>query len=72
MIHSTNWKGFVKISCESNNGRLSASARIKKLYLQLAGILMGAAESVQKTFPRSAFARLAGKISPATPAMRPS
>ncbi|HEY9127502.1 MAG TPA: cupin-like domain-containing protein [Acidobacteriaceae bacterium] len=72
MIHSTNWNGFVKISCESSDGKLTPQARIKQLYLRLAGVIMGVAEGIQKAFPRSAFARLAGRISPASPAARPS
>lgn len=72
MIHASNWNGFIKISCESADGSLTPSARVKSLYLRLAGIAMGIAEKIQRAFPRSAFARLAGRISPATPAARPS
>lgn len=66
MIHSTNWDGFMKISCESPDGSLTPQARVKQLYLRFAGAIMGVAESVQRSMPNSALARLASRLSPAT------
>jgi len=70
MIHSTNWAGFVDISCESANGRTSAAQFAKRAYLNMAGWLMGIAESVQRKFPRSSLARHLSYLSPATPGAR--
>ena len=43
---------------------------VKALYLHFAGAVMGVAEGIQRAFPRTVFARLAGRLAPATPSAR--
>ncbi len=67
MIHSTNWAGFVDVSCEAPSGKSKAALLAKRVYLQLAG---GVMEAIQEKFPGSGLARRLGYLSPATPAAR--
>jgi hypothetical protein len=70
MMHSTNWDGFVDLSCEAGSAKKKPAMMAKRLYLGLSGMLMSAIEKLQEKFPRSALARKLGPISPATPAAR--
>jgi hypothetical protein len=72
MIHSSNWAGFVKISCESSDGKAHANQFVKRIYLQVAGVVMAVVEKIQNAFPKSGLARRLGYLSPATPAARRS
>lgn len=70
IMHSANWPGFVDLSCESANGKLSPAKLVKRLYLQVAGVVMSAIENLQERHPRSLLARRFGYLSPATPSAR--
>jgi hypothetical protein len=70
IMHSANWAGFVDLSCETTDGKASPGKMVKRVYLQLAGLLMSAVEKLQETFPDSAVVRRIGHLSPATPAAR--
>jgi hypothetical protein len=70
MIHSTNWPGFVNISCEAPNGKTSPGLLVKRMYFHFAGMVMSVVEGIQKAFPQSGLAKRLGYLSPATPAAR--
>jgi len=70
MMHATNWDGFVALSCDSPNGKASASLLAKRLYLKTAGVIMSAVETLQRQFPQAGLIRRIGSLSPATPAAR--
>jgi hypothetical protein len=70
IMHSTNWDGFVNLSCESADGKFHASKLAKRIYLQLAGIAMSLIETVQNKFPDTFLARRFGYLSPTSPAAR--
>jgi len=70
MIHSTNWDGFVEISCESANGKFRPQILAKRFYLQTAGWIMSVVEKLQEKFPRTGLARRLGFLSPLSPAAR--
>jgi len=70
MIHSSNWAGFVDVSCEAPGGKTGLALLVKRAYLQIAGIIMSAVESMQRAFPASGLARRIGQLSPLTPAAR--
>ena len=70
MIHSTNWAGFVKVSCEAPGGKTGPALLVKQVYLQVAGLIMSAIEKVQQAFPSSGLVRRLGQLSPLTPAAR--
>ena len=70
IMHSTNWAGFVNLSCESANGKTSPSKIGKRIYLELAGLMMSAVEKLQDTFPNTSVARQLGYLSPTSPAAR--
>ena len=70
IMHSTNWAGFVDLSCESAIGKISPTKMAKRIYLQLVGIVMSAVEKLQEKFPRAGLVRRLSYLSPATPAGR--
>jgi len=70
MILSTNWPGFVNISCEAPNGKMRPALLAKRMYLSLAGIVMSIAETIQEKFPSSGLARRLGYLSPVSPEAR--
>jgi hypothetical protein len=70
MMHSTNWAGFVDLSCGAVDGKVSAAKLVKRLYLQFAGAVMSFAEAMQRKFALNGLVRLIGSLSPATPAAR--
>jgi hypothetical protein len=51
MVHATNWAGFVDEACDPANGRSAAGRFVKRTYLNLAGAVMHAAESIQYKLP---------------------
>jgi hypothetical protein len=67
-MYSTNWSGFVNLSCDSATGSTAKFA--KRLYLGLAGKVMSAVEKLQHQFPGSGLIRYLGQLSPATPSAR--
>jgi hypothetical protein len=70
MIHSTNWAGFVNVSCEAAGSKRDAGRLAKRIYFQIAGVAMSAIEKIQQKFPGSGLARRLGYLSPASPAAR--
>lgn len=70
IIHSTNWDGFVSLSCDLPDGKLTPSTLAKKLYFKSVGIAMSFAEAIQNKFPGSGLARMMGRFSPISPEMR--
>ena len=72
MIHSTNWDGFIDISCVSPDGKTRPGQLAKRIYLRLAGAAMSVIEKIQETFPKSGWAQRIGQLSPMTPAARRS
>ena len=70
MMHSTNWAGFVDLSCESGNGKGNAALMAKRLYLNFAGLAMSFIEKLQSMFPDSVLIRRLGHLAPLTPAAR--
>jgi hypothetical protein len=72
MMYGTNWDGFVDLSCESPKGRVRPTIVAKRLYLQLAGTVMGMVEWLQEKFPGTGLSRLVGYLAPASPAARRS
>ena len=70
IMDSTNWAGFVDLSCQSANGASGLKDLGKRLYMQFAGLVMSASEKLQEKYPNSALARRFGYLSPATPAAR--
>ena len=70
MIHSTNWDGFVDVSCEAGNGKKLPSQIAKRVYLQIAGWVMSAVEAIQQKFPGTGLARRLAYLSPVSPAGR--
>jgi hypothetical protein len=72
MMHSTNWDGFVDLSCETPNGEVRPAMVVKRLYLKAAGMVMSFVEGLQKTFPKAGLVRKLGYLSPFTPAARRS
>jgi len=71
-MDATNWEGFIKVSCEAHNGKVTPALLAKRLYLKIAGAMMGVIESVQRKSPNSTLARSLGHLSPITPAARRS
>jgi hypothetical protein len=69
-MHSTNWDGFVDLSCTSADGKTSPSKMVKRIYLQLAGAAMSMIEGLQNVFPKAGLIRKIGSLSPATPSAR--
>lgn len=67
MIHGSGWKGFVDESCEVNGG-VNARKMAKRMYLNTAGAVMSAAESLQQWFPESLISRRISYLSPVLPA----
>jgi len=72
MMHSTNWDGFVDLSCETPNGKIKPAMVAKRLYLKTAGMIMSMIEGLQTAFPKAGLVRKLGYLSPATPAARKS
>ena len=70
LMHETNWEGFVSLSCESGDGKIRPAMMLKRIYLNLAGWLMGTVERLQRRFPDRALVRRIAHLSPATPAAR--
>ncbi len=70
IMYSTNWAGFIDISCENPVGGFKPSLLAKRLYLLTAGVIMGLIESVQKNLPGSFPARALGYLSPISPDAR--
>ncbi len=70
VMHSTNWKGFVDLSCDSGTGKRKAAMLAKRLYLEVSGMIMSAVESLQAKFPKASLVRKLAHLSPATPAAR--
>jgi hypothetical protein len=70
IMDSTNWNGFVDLSCASADGKVSPAKMVKRVYLQLAGVAMSLIEGLQNAFPKAGLIRKLGSLSPATPAAR--
>jgi hypothetical protein len=70
MMHSTNWKGFVDLSCDPGAGKMKPALLAKRAYLGASGMIMSIAEKLQEMFPGTVVARSVGAVSPATPAAR--
>jgi hypothetical protein len=70
MMYATNWPGFVDLSCASANGKTTPAKLLKRAYLQTAGMVMSAIETLQEKFPNASLIRRLGHLSPATPAAR--
>ena len=71
MMHSTNWAGFVDLSCDAASGKRSLALTAKRAYLETAGLVMNLVEKLQSIFPNSKLVRRIGHLSPLTPAARP-
>jgi hypothetical protein len=70
IMHSTNWAGFVDLSCESANGQTNLAKLAKRIYLQIAGIVMSTVEKLQEKFPGASLVRRIGYLSPVSPTAR--
>jgi hypothetical protein len=70
IMDSTNWDGFVDLSCTGADGKTSPAMILKRMYLQLAGLAMSVIEGLQNAFPKAGLIRKLGSLSPATPAAR--
>ncbi len=70
IMHSTNWAGFIDISCENTGGGIKPSLLAKRLYLLVAGMVMGLVESIQRNWPGTSIARSLGYLSPINPEAR--
>lgn len=64
MLHSCNWSGFIAESCSPGNGSLPSRV-VKRIYLNSAGAIMGAAEQSQKLFPHIAASLRLSALCPA-------
>ena len=72
IMDSTNWAGFIDVSCEASNGKITPSLLAKRMYLMVAGAAMSVVEGLQKKLPKTGLARRFGYISPITPSARRS
>jgi hypothetical protein len=70
IMHTTNWAGFVDLSCGSTHSKLSPAKLAKRFYLRVAGAMMRVVEGLQERHPDSLLARRFGYLAPASPAAR--